>query len=290
MKTVTILKGLPASGKTTWALAEIKKSNGMTKRINKDELRMMIDGGKYSKANEKLVLTIRDRMIAEYLLDGKSVIVDDTNLDPKHEARIREIAKDFPNTTVEIKTFYDVSVERCIVRDAVRAKPVGEHVIRKMYERYLKRSNQEITQTFAAVQNGFLPKAIICDLDGTLCHLNGRNPYNASLCINDLPNKPVLEIVKRFSGTHTIIFVSGREDTYSSQTQAWLRQHYKLPAILIMRKAKDNRKDSIVKAEIYNDHIRNKFFVEFVLDDRDQVVELWRQNGLTCLQVAPGSF
>ncbi len=123
-----------------------------------------------------------------------------------------------------------------------------------------------------------------------MCHLNGRNPYNASLCANDLPNKPVLEIIKRFVTTHTIIFVSGREDTYSLQTQAWIKKYFALPCVLIMRKARDNRKDFIVKSEIYNDHIRNKFFVEFVLDDRDQVVELWRSNGLTCLQVAPGAF
>jgi hypothetical protein len=63
----------------------------------------------------------------------------------------------------------------------------------------------------------------------------------------------------------------------------WIKLH--LP-----RKSGDNRKDSVVKEEIFNEHIKPNFIVEFVLDDRNQVVEMWRKLGLTCLQVADGNF
>lgn len=143
-------------------------------------------------------------------------------------------------------------------------------------------------------------KAIICDLDGTLCLFrHHRGPYDASRCDQDLPNVPVLTIVNTMYRNHgyELIFVSGREDKYREQTVRWLNKHVASPEVLIdinghllfMRKTDDNRKDSIIKQEIY-DRIKDHFDIQFVLDDRDQVVEMWRLNGLTCLQVAPGNF
>jgi hypothetical protein len=52
----------------------------------------------------------------------------------------------------------------------------------------------------------------------------------------------------------------------------------------------DMRNDSIVKEEIYEEHIKPRFNVRFVLDDRDRVVKMWRENGLKVLQVAEGDF
>jgi hypothetical protein len=60
--------------------------------------------------------------------------------------------------------------------------------------------------------------------------------------------------------------------------------------VLMMRKTGDKRKYSIVKKEIFNEHIKGKYCVDFVLDDRNQVVEMWRKLGLVCLQVAEGNF
>jgi len=56
MKKVILTKGLPASGKTTWAKKVLKDNPGAYKRINKDELRLMLDGGKWSHDNEKFIL------------------------------------------------------------------------------------------------------------------------------------------------------------------------------------------------------------------------------------------
>jgi hypothetical protein len=57
-----------------------------------------------------------------------------------------------------------------------------------------------------------------------------------------------------------------------------------------MRPAGDMRKDAIVKRELFDRHVRDRYDVTCILDDRSQVVDMWRSLGLTCLQVAPGEF
>jgi len=137
-------------------------------------------------------------------------------------------------------------------------------------------------------------KVVICDLDGTLCLFEKedktqphyRNPYNASTCDNDLLNEVVAGIIK----DKRVIFVSGREDKYIAPTERFLNTHNLKPLALLMRRTGDFRKDSIVKKEIYEAFIKPFYDVEFVLDDRNQVVEMWREQGLICLQVADGNF
>jgi predicted kinase len=171
-KKVTILKGLPASGKSTWAKQLVDTQPGKYKRVSKDELRAMLDNTKWSKANEKFILKTRDTLILLALDQGYHVLVDDTNLHPKHEAAIRELVKG--KAIVEVKDFTDVPLETCIERDRHRQNYVGEQVIRKMYRDFLAPKPPVL------VADPILPTAIICDLDGTLALLNGRNPYDAS--------------------------------------------------------------------------------------------------------------
>ena len=90
---------------------------------------------------------------------------------------------------------------------------------------------------------------------------------------------------------YRIVFCSGRTDGSRASTAAWLAEHVGVPyEALHMRAAGDQRKDSIVKAEIFEKHIRHAYRVVGVLDDRMQVVRMWRALGLTVLQVAEGDF
>src|SRR5690348_7760173 len=86
-------KGLPGSGKSTWAKQIVSENPGAVKRVNKDDLRSMVDGGKWSKANETFVLLVRDQIVDAALSSGKSVIVDDTNFAPRHETALREMVE-----------------------------------------------------------------------------------------------------------------------------------------------------------------------------------------------------
>lgn len=141
-------------------------------------------------------------------------------------------------------------------------------------------------------QDVTLPKAIICDLDGTLAIIKDRSPFDGSKCEGDAPNAPVVNLVKQYRELgYKIILLSGRQGQYQPQTERWLKKHDITYDALWMRAVKDNRKDSVIKKELFENHIANQYYIEFVLDDRDQVVDLWRLDlQLPCLQVFYGDF
>lgn len=136
-----MLRGLPASGKTTFAKGMITKYPDKYKRVNKDDIRAMMDAGVWSKKNEEFVLRVRDTLVRMALVDGYSVLVDDTNLHPRHESRLWKLADEF-NVHLEIKDFTKVEPITCIERDMERMNPVGEEVIWGMYDRFLRDNNE----------------------------------------------------------------------------------------------------------------------------------------------------
>lgn len=313
MSKLIMCKGLPGSGKSTWAADQIEQSyrgkNPMTPAthavVNKDSIRRELEasGWTWSRENEKEVERIRDNQIRTYLRMNLTVISDDTNLAPKHEKRLRELALDHL-ATFEIKSFLDVPLEECIRRDSLREgkAKVGEQVIKNMYDQYLNdtlgkvRPAAEPQPMVPYVPDPTLPRVVLCDLDGTAAIHNGRGPFDYHKIPTDLVNKPVKDILWAMhnSGVETV-YLSGREDCQNvkANTLAWLlANNFPPPAYhkLYMRAAKDFRKDSVVKYELFNNHIRPFYYVQFVLDDRDQVVKMWRDLGLTCLQVAYGNF
>jgi hypothetical protein len=135
--------------------------------------------------------------------------------------------------------------------------------------------------------------AVIVDIDGTLALRTGdRSPYDWDRVGEDEPNPPVVELVQLIAdaGRHAIILMSGRDEVCRWQTDMWLAAQGIRYDELWMRAAKDNRKDSVVKEELYRQHVEGRYDVRFVLDDRDQVVRSWRSLGLPVFQVAEGSF
>jgi predicted kinase len=283
MKRVIILRGLPASGKSTYSTQLLKAEKGKWVRVNKDLLREMCHASEWSPSHEKFILKLRDMTILQALEAGKHVIVDDTNLADYHITHIQALVKG--QAIVEINDeFLQVPVEECIQRDLQRWKSVGKDVIMKMYNDYLR------PKSTAPTNNPDLPNAIIVDMDGTLALMGDRSPYDVSKCDRDLPNIPVLDTIKRWQSDTQILVVSGRTDDGYDLTQAWLKQYGVEYKTLLMRRVGDQRKDSIVKQEIYEQQIAGQYNVRFVLDDRQQVVDMWRSLGLTVFQVAEGDF
>jgi len=89
-----------------------------------------------------------------------------------------------------------------------------------------------------------------------------------------------------------LVYVSGRPDSHRDMTAYWLADHLGAAwtGLLYMRKAGDHRPDHTVKAEILS-HLRGRGYnLRIAIDDRDQVVQMWRRNGVLCLQCAPGDF
>lgn len=138
-----------------------------------------------------------------------------------------------------------------------------------------------------------LQPAILCDIDGTLAHMSGRSPYDWARVEEDAVDENVREILElyHYNTEVRIILLSGRDEVCRKETLRWLDHHLVSYDELLMRPNGDIRKDNIVKAELYNQFIKDKVNVRFVLDDRDQVVKMWREElGLVCFQVAPGAF
>lgn len=145
-------------------------------------------------------------------------------------------------------------------------------------------------------------KAIIVDLDGTLCNTDHRQHFLKckpkqwkqffDALEHDKPNAWCVELIDAFlSRGYNILFVTGRPDSLAMKTSSWFSKHLGFSSFqLFMRKQGDFRHDHIVKSEIYDEHIRSKYDVLFVVDDRASVVGMWRSLGLTCLQCDDGDF
>lgn len=282
---VIILRGLPASGKSTWAKDFVDRNPGWM-RVNKDDLRLMMHNSKWSKDNERQVLLIRDAMVEMALTSGHSVVVDDTNFASQHISNIQQLA-DSCGAAFEVKDF-DVPLSECLLRNRHRANQVPDKVIIDMYNKYVLPNKPRVAN------NESLPPSVVCDLDGTLAIHTDRGPFDLDKCYQDDVNYSVLDClhVMRRSG-YKIIFVSGREDSCREQTKKWLNDKCELSDscyLLYMRETGDNRKDSIIKEEIYNRDILPEYYVSFVLDDRQQVVDALREMGLQVWQVARGDF
>jgi hypothetical protein len=144
---------------------------------------------------------------------------------------------------------------------------------------------------------------IICDLDGTLSdiahrehHVRGkRKDWKRFFegISEDAISEVVADIVRHYTTSHKIIFVSGRPERTREATKKWLARC--IPEVkeyeLHMRPDGDFRADTIVKSEIFERELLPRLGKPFfILDDRDQVVRMWREKGLICLQVAEGDF
>jgi predicted kinase len=277
MKKVIMSRGLPSSGKTTWAKEMVTNNPNTYKRINNDDLRKMLDNNHYSKDTEKFIKKAVDALVLLALEEGKHVILDNTHLTDKSINRIKELVKGKAEVVIEDK-FLQVPLETCIKNDLKRLESVGKDVIVDMYNKHVKK-NEHI------IQDVNLPKAIIVDIDGTLAHMNNRSPFDWQRVGEDTCDETIKNIVNNYSLTNKVIVMSGRDSSCRELTEKWLVDNGIVFNELYMRSENDNRKDSIVKKELFDDNIKDKYFIEYVLDDRLQVCRLWFNMGLTLLRV-----
>ena len=314
MQQVLILTGISGSGKSTFA-KQFVQENPNWLRVNRDELRKSIlatglnaywkdeANHDYRQRIETLVSELQRTAIHEALRRGWNVLVDNTHIKQKY---INELLKMLENFAVEISfKLLEVPLETAIARDAARPDVVGEAVIREQYgklqilKKYFDFGNsiKNLPQTsLVSVQDETLPKCVLVDIDGTVAQMDGRRAYDWHRVREDKPKWNVINLVKSLKNHgYRIIFFSGRDGVCHADTSAWLTRHFgwheNADFRLFMRAEKDQRKDSIVKKELFGRHIQGKYFVEMVIDDRDQVVAMWRKElGLTCLQVDYGDF
>lgn len=143
--------------------------------------------------------------------------------------------------------------------------------------------------------------AIIVDFDGTLSDTKHREHFVLSRpkqwqnFFQAADKDPLHQwckdiILAMHQQGHAILILTGRPESMRELSLKWLSEHQIPFDKLFMRESDDFRDDPVIKWEIYNKSIKPEYNTLFILEDRKRVVEMWREQGLTCLQCAPGDF
>lgn len=145
-------------------------------------------------------------------------------------------------------------------------------------------------------------KTAIFDIDGTLANNSHRQylvrrntPAWDEFFLkmgHDTPNQPIICLYQSIkqSGHFSCILVSGRPNTYRERTEEWLEKYGIEFDHLYMREIGDKRPDVKVKKEILDALLAKGHEICFVVDDRNDIVRMWRENGITCLQCADHNY
>ena len=119
--------------------------------------------------------------------------------------------------------------------------------------------------------------------------MKDRSPYDWMRVGEDTLDEVVADLLEMYDGE--VILLSGRDSICRDITEHWLINNNVEYSELFMRPEGSMEKDNIVKRKLYEDHIKGKYNIDFVLDDRNQVVKMWRDElGLKVLQVEDGDF
>lgn len=322
---ILVLSGLPASGKTTRAKEWVAEDSVNRLRVNYDDLRVELYGCKGSsyfgyKIIREDALRVRESMVKAAAIKRAqdwlelnpiehAVIIDNTNLTVGARSIWEKLAK-VVGVSYEQQDM-PTNVDECVERDKKRKgdERVGRAVIERMAltTGWIDWRDERYRLSF-----------VVVDIDGTLSDPSHRLHHiqNKSILedINapaprdfkprwdlfhaevdkDPLKEPIRDLVQHLNadGYHgyDIIIVSGRSPEHGCgiKTEEWLDKHAIPYSHLFMRAAGDYKPDYEHKQEILD--LLPKERIAFVLDDRDQVVKMWRANGLTCLQVAEGKF
>lgn len=311
---ITFCVGPAGSGKSAWAHDQVDRLGSQkVQRVNLDDFIAMTHGREYGDlTSEDIKLTRRllihtIRTIAD---SGRDVIVDNAHLSTRFPNLVRDELGD--GFEYRIQDFTVIPLDEAVRQDA-RRKTVNptaflgrEEVIRQWKKgeslRYrfggpglpdwvedLNRSDG-ITPY---IPDPRLPKCVIVDIDGTLALATSRHPYDTTQYLSDELEHRLARLVNDLVTSYEpyqIVIVTGRDEAHRNTLEEWLeREHVRWDEIY-MRPRGDIRRHNMVKLDLFNAYLRDRFNVIAAFDDRDRVVRLWRRLGLLTLQAAEGDF
>jgi predicted kinase len=306
---IVVTRGLPGSGKSTWADGTIAILKNVVK-VERDAMRQLHfkQFGRLSKEQEEQVTRTQEALVRTYIGAGVSVIVSDTHLPDRSVKRWQKIALEL-GVEALVQEFRDVPLEKVLENNAERGrwseKFVPENVINDMHNRFIKGRDlsvpviytppveeEQVIVPYEQPDGVFTNDAVIFDIDGTLAVMGDRSPYDPSKYHLDTLNTEVYNaLMLAFKAGVSIIIVSGRDNAFRAETVAWLQAN-DVPYDALYMRPTENRKDgkktedSIVKYNLFNQYIRDsKYKILGVYDDRHRVLRMWRKLGLTTFHV-----
>lgn len=316
-KVIILTRGIQGSGKSTWAKKWVAEDPLTRIRYNNDDIRHMqgvywpTDKQALNK-KEKIVIKIKNFIISSYMDAYYDIVVDNMNLNPKEyeyfNALIAEFNANHSDVQYSLK-FEDfiIPVEECIARDAQRPNPIGATVIKQTYNRYRNEMIKIETEKLLAKEaqigfNPLLPGCIIADMDATICfNVTGRPFFGKSAAENmpnDKPNMPVIKLIQNYlkcaNEADRVFIITGREETedIKNATYDYVKKHVSTDSriVILMRPDKNHEAGTIIKKMLYDTYIKDKYNVDYVLDDSQKIVDMYRDMGLTVLQPNAGKF
>jgi len=294
MSKLTMLKGLPASGKSTKA-AEILKTTPNTVRLNRDLLREMLHCNQWTPQNEKVTSLAQQKLAKEMLNLGHDVIIDDTNLGEFHKNSWRSVATicdaEFEMIDLTPNPVPNYYLSDLIDRDNEREKSVGAHVIKSMALQY---------ELYKPAKGW-----VICDIDGTLSdnswrvHLIESSPKKWDEFFDSSCADPVIENTKEQIRTlvaagYDLVFLTARPERTRVATSRWLFDNFVVDRepnsgyviqqylyfALLMRPNNDRRPHTEMKRSLFNKYFSDMHQIHKVFEDDAGVVDMYREFGL----------
>jgi len=280
-----LLVGPPGSGKSTYA-------------------KQYIDQG-YTYINQDLQgKTEHFQLFTEAVIAQKDIIVDRMNFSKEQRSRYLNAVGTYKTKIVVLHESYNTCLQRCKNREhlTIKDEKTAKKVLNFFFSKYERVEDSEADEVIRIWPEGEKPLAIICDLDGTLCNLDHRLHYVKKegkkdwmsffeQLINDQANMWCLEMLTALK-SNIILFCSGRPSNYRNLTLSWLYDYlpHDMRFDLFMRYEGDYRQDNIAKEILLDFEILTNYTPYFIIDDRKQVVDMWRKRGFTCLQCTDGEF
>ena len=284
-----IMRGPSGSGKST-AARKLQSATDAT-IVSRDIIRQMLGATEKTvldTAGERRVTKMEHALIREAFNRGESVIIDNMNLDNRRAAAYADLAH-LQGVPFEVRNVFNLDTELCVQRS-----PLPESVVRRQCAKALKmrplNDYVRVPLMTPVQQDETLPPVYLTDADGTIAHIdkkNPRSPYDYSRVQEDLPDKAVTPVVNALSYRFEVFVVSGRSEDCRAETEQWLRDNKISYDALYMRRSGDDRHDAVIKREILDEIVKTRYVLG-VFDDRERVVDGWLTAGLKVFDVGGG--